>query len=84
MVGDNFLVRGYDRWTTFHDQREVLPDSFVPTSKKMKYKTPTGDNVDSVNQVQFVSVESLVKKYDGSRELQDLLWKHWIHSSVYL
>ena len=65
MVGDNFLVRGYDNGQHFMTREKFYPTLFVPTSKKTKYKTLTGDNVDSVKPGRVRECREFVKKYDG-------------------
>ena len=65
MVGDNFLVRGYDNGQHFMTREKFYPTLFVPTSKKTKYKTLTGDNVDSVKPGTVRECREFVKKYDG-------------------
>ena len=65
MVGDNFLVRGYDNGQHFMTREKFYPTLFVPTSKKTKYKTLTGDNVNSVKPGTVRECREFVKKYDG-------------------
>ena len=39
MVGDNFLVRGYEDGKHFMTREKFYPTLFVPSKRKTKYKT---------------------------------------------
>ena len=41
MVGDNFLVRGYEDGKHFATREKFYPTLFVDTKKKSKYGGPT-------------------------------------------
>ena len=45
MVGDNFLVRGYEDGKHFTTREKFYPTLFVNSKRKSKYKTLTGDVV---------------------------------------
>ena len=47
MVGDNFLVRGYEDGKHFMTREKFYPTLFVPSKRKTKYKTLEGDYVES-------------------------------------
>ena len=49
MVGDNFLVRGYEDGKHFMTREKFYPTLFVPSKRKTKYKTLEGDYVESVD-----------------------------------
>ena len=40
MVGDNFLVRGYEDGKHFATREKFYPTLFVDSKRKTKYKTP--------------------------------------------
>ena len=39
MVGDHFLVRGYENGKHFMTREKIYPTLFVPSNKKTKYQT---------------------------------------------
>ena len=41
LVGDNFLVRGYENGKHFMTREKFYPTLFVPSKRKSKYKTLT-------------------------------------------
>ena len=48
MVGDNFLVRGYEDGKHFMNREKFYPTLFVNSKRKSKYKTLTGDIVEPI------------------------------------
>ena len=64
MVGDNFLVRGYEDGKHFMTREKFYPTLFVPSKKKTKYKTLTGDHVESVAPGTVRECREFVKKYN--------------------
>ena len=48
MVGNDFLVRGYDGGKSFTSREKFQPTMFVPSKKKTKYKTLDGKYVQSI------------------------------------
>ena len=65
MVGDNFLVRGYEDGKHFMTREKFNPTLFVPANKKTKYQTLNGDYVESVQPGSVRDCREFVKKYDG-------------------
>ena len=65
MVGDHFLVRGYENGQSFMTREKFYPTLFVPSKKKTKYKTLTGDYVESVQPGSVRDCREFIKKYDG-------------------
>ena len=63
MVGDHFLVRGYENGRHFAT-REVLSTLFVPSNKKTKYKTLEGEYVESVEPGTVRDCRDFIKKYE--------------------
>lgn len=65
MVGDHFLVRGYEdgKHVMFRDQ--FNPTLFVPSNKKTKYKTLEGEYVESVKPGCVRECRNFVKKYEN-------------------
>ena len=48
LVGDNFLVRGYENGKHFMTREKFYPTLFVPSKRKTKYKTLDGEPVEAV------------------------------------
>jgi DNA polymerase elongation subunit (family B) len=48
MIGNQFLVRGYDNGEHVMFKEEYTPTLFVPSKKKTKYKTLEGDYVEAI------------------------------------
>jgi DNA polymerase elongation subunit (family B) len=65
MVGDHFLVRGYENGKHFMTREKFYPTLFVPSKKKTKYQTLTGEYVEKVNPGTVRECRDFVKRYDG-------------------
>ena len=65
MVGDNFLVRGYEDGKHFMTREKFNPTLFVPSNKKTKYQTLNGKYVESVQPGSVRDCREFVKRYDG-------------------
>ena len=65
MVGDNFLVRGYENGKHFANREKFYPTLFVSSNKKTKYKTLEGDYVEAVKPGTVRESRDFIKKYDG-------------------
>ena len=65
MVGDYFLVRGYENGKHFMTREKFYPTLFVPSKKKTKYQTLTGEYVEKVNPGTVRECRDFVKRYDG-------------------
>jgi len=65
MVGDNFLVRGYENGKHFAIREKFYPTLFVPSKKRTKQKTLDGDYVESVEPGTVRDCREFIKKYDG-------------------
>jgi len=63
MVGDQFLVRGYENGEHFMIREKFSPTLFVPSNKKTKYKTLTGDYVESIQPGTVRECREFIKKY---------------------
>ena len=48
MVGDNFLVRGYENGKHFATREKFYPTLFVDSKRKTKYKTLDGSPVEPI------------------------------------
>ena len=65
MVGDHFLVRGYENGRHFATREKFYPTLFVPSKKKTKYKTLEGEHVESIEPGTVRDCRDFIKKYDG-------------------
>jgi len=65
MVGDHFLVRGYENGRHFATREKFYPTLFVPSKRKTKYKTLGGEYVESIEPGSVRDCREFIKKYDG-------------------
>ena len=65
MVGDHFLVRGYENGQHFMTREKFYPTLFVESKGKTKYKTLEGDYVQSVEPGTVRECRDFIKRYDG-------------------
>ena len=65
MVGDHFLVRGYENGRHFATREKFNPTLFVNSNKKTNYKTLNGDYVEAVKPGSVRDCREFIKKYDG-------------------
>ena len=65
MVGDHFLVRGYEDGKHFMTREKFNPTLFVPSNKKTKYQTLSGEYVEAVQPGSVRDCREFIKKYDG-------------------
>jgi DNA polymerase elongation subunit (family B) len=65
MVGDQFLVRGYENGNHFMTREKFAPTLFVPSNKKTNYKTLNGEYVEKIHPGFVRDCREFIKKYDG-------------------
>ena len=65
MVGDHFLVRGYENGKHFATREKFFPTLFVPSNKQTEYTTLNGEYVDPINPGTVRETREFIKKYDG-------------------
>ena len=65
LVGNNFLVRGYENGKHFMTRESFSPTLFVPSKRKTKYKTLTGEPVEPIHPGSVRDCREFIKKYDG-------------------
>jgi len=65
MVGDHFLVRGYEDGKHFMTREKFNPTLFIPANKKTKYKTLTGEYVDEIYPGTVRECREFIKKYEN-------------------
>lgn len=65
MVGDQFLVRGYENGERFQTREKFQPTLFVSSNRKTNYKTLEGNYVESIQPGTVRDCRDFIKKYDG-------------------
>jgi DNA polymerase elongation subunit (family B) len=65
MVGDHFLVRGYENGRHFMTREKFSPTLFVPSKKPTKYKTLNGEYVEAVQPGSVRDCREFFKTYTG-------------------
>jgi DNA polymerase elongation subunit (family B) len=65
MVGDHFLIRGYENGKHFMTREKFNPTLFVPANKKTKYQTLNGEYVEAVQPGSVRDCREFVKKYEN-------------------
>ena len=63
MVGDNFLVRGYEDGRHFATREKFYPTLFVDSKKKTKYKTLEGEYVEAIEPGTVRESRDFIKRY---------------------
>ena len=64
MVGDNFLVRGYEDGKHFATREKFYPTLFVDSKKKTKYKTLNGEYVEAIEPGTVRESRDFIKRYN--------------------
>jgi len=64
MVGDNFLVRGYEDGKHFATREKFYPTLFVDSKRKTKYKTLDGPPVEPIEPGTVRDCREFIKKYN--------------------
>jgi len=65
MVGDHFLVRGYENGKHFMARDKFYPTLFIPAKKKTKYKTLQGEYVEPVQPGSVRDCRQFIKRYEN-------------------
>jgi DNA polymerase elongation subunit (family B) len=65
MIGNQFLVRGYDNGKHVMFKEEFSPTLFVPSKKQSKYKTLDGENVEPIIPGSVRDCREFYKKYEN-------------------
>ena len=82
MVGNQMLVRGYENGRKFINRENFQPTLYVPSKKKSKYKTLSGDPVEPVNPGSIKETRDFIKKYDGLDGFEIFGQEKFIYQSV--
>ena len=65
LVGNKFLVRGYENGKSFMTKEEYSPTLFVKSKRESKYKTLDGEYVDPIQPGLVRDCRDFYQKYDG-------------------
>jgi DNA polymerase elongation subunit (family B) len=65
MIGNQFLVRGYENGKHVMFKEEYCPTLFVPSKKETKYKTLEGESVEPINPGMVRDCREFYKKYEN-------------------
>mgnify|MGYP003120477195 FL=1 len=65
MVGNNFLVRGYENGEKKKYKEEFQPTLYVKSKKESKWKTLEGENVEPIQPGTIRDCREFYKKYEG-------------------
>ena len=76
MVGDHFLIRGYENGKHFMTREVFNPTLFIPSNKKTKYKTLNGEYVEAIQPGSVRECRDFIKKYEGVENFK-------IHGNTY-
>ena len=82
MVGDHFLVRGYENGKHFMTREKFNPTLFVPSNKKTKYQTLDGEYVESVQPGSVRDCREFIKKYEGVENFKIHGNTHYIYQYI--
>ncbi len=65
MIGNNFLVRGYENGRKLMFQEKYNPTLFVKSKRETKYRTLEGEPVEPIQPGLVRDCRDFIKKYDG-------------------
>jgi DNA polymerase elongation subunit (family B) len=65
LIGNQFLVRGYENGKSFETRDEFIPTLFVKSKKKSKYQTLSGEYVEEIQPGSVRDCREFYKKYDS-------------------
>jgi DNA polymerase elongation subunit (family B) len=65
MVGDHFLIRGYENGKHFMTREKFYPTLFIPAKKATKYKTLQGEYVEPIQPGSVRDCREFFKRYEN-------------------
>ena len=65
MIGDHFLIRGYENGKHFITREKFSPTLFVSSKKETEYKTLSGDYVEAIQPGSVKECRDFIKRYQG-------------------
>ena len=70
MIGNQFLVRGYENGKQFQDKVQFNPTLFLPTPKESGWKTLDGRNVRPVKQGTIRDAKQFVEEHKDIEDFE--------------
>jgi DNA polymerase elongation subunit (family B) len=65
MIGDHFLIRGYENGKHFITREKFSPTLFVSSKKETEYKTLSGEYVEAIQPGSVKECRDFIKRYQG-------------------
>ena len=65
MIGDHFLIRGYENGKHFITREKFSPTLFVSSKKETEYKTLNGEYVEAIQPGSVKECRDFIKRYQG-------------------
>ena len=65
MIGDHFLIRGYENGKHFITREKFSPTLFVSSKKETEYKTLSGEYVELIQPGSVKECRDFIKRYQG-------------------
>ena len=82
LVGNNFLVRGYENGKHFMTRETFSPTLFVSSKKKTKYKTLDGNCVKPIRFESVRDARDFVKRYDDVEDFDVLGYERFLYQYI--
>ena len=67
LIGNQFLIRGYENGKHITHREEWKPTLFVPSKRKTKYKTLEGDSVEPIENLKKLYQEKIDGRDEGNQ-----------------
>ena len=67
LIGNQFLIRGYENGKHITHREEWKPTLFVPSKRKTKYKTLEGESVEPMQNLKKLYQEKINGRDKGSQ-----------------
>ena len=67
LIGNQFLIRGYENGKHITHREEWKPTLFVPSKRKTKYKTLEGDSVEPIENLRKLYQEKIDGRNKGNK-----------------
>ena len=67
LIGNQFLIRGYENGKHITHREEWKPTLFVPSKRKTKYKTLEGDSVEPMQNLKKLYQEKIDGRNKGNQ-----------------
>ena len=67
LIGNQFLIRGYENGKHITHREEWKPTLFVPSKRKTKYKTLEGESVEPIENLKKLYQEKIDGRNKGNQ-----------------